>query len=102
MIVGSHDRHLLRNTVDKFNLTEDQMVFFFDEGMEDYKNQVRENRVNIKINAHTEDMNVVSRKSNRQNLARVWVLSRLLKMVMRKIEIVTHDLQERVRLAQSI
>ncbi len=102
LIVVSHDRHLLRNTVDKFYLIEDNRVFLFDGDMKDYENRLRENRISLKTNRLIEDKNSVSRKSNRQNLARERVLTRPLRMEIRQIELEMQDLQERLLEMQKI
>ena len=102
LIVVSHDRHLLRNTVDKFYLIEDHKVLLFDGEIKDYESRLRENQISIKSSRLTEGKNILSRKSNRQNSAKERVLTRSLKVEIRRIESEMRDLQERVLEAQRI
>lgn len=74
VIVVSHDRHLLRNTVDQFLLVADGIVDIFDGDLDDYSRWLLEQRKNSrdseKTNKQTAD-STNSRKEQRQQTAEI-------------------------------
>jgi len=96
LIVVSHDRHLLRATVDDFWLIEDGTVRPFEGDLDDYSRYAQERRTQqdgLAVSGETVDRKLQKRQEaeNRQRLS---ALKKPLEQRIAKIEKELHPLQE--------
>ena len=70
LVVVSHDRHLLRNTVDEFYLVHDQKVEPFNGDLEDYQKWLAETNAKEQANRNNNDKKVENTGINRKEQKR--------------------------------
>tara|TARA_R110000824_G_scaffold288508_2_gene476471 strand:+ start:38967 stop:40856 length:1890 start_codon:yes stop_codon:yes gene_type:complete len=85
LILVSHDRHLLGNTVDQFLLVKDGKLEFFDGDLNDYEKLLLE-KDKIEINSGKEQQNKFSKKELRQQSAEKRTQLKSLRQLTGKLE----------------
>lgn len=86
MLLVSHDRHLINTVCDNFLLVKDKKVTVFDGTLNDYRNMLKDDNANKKLNSQSKAPQKVQKQQNYQQRKELNALNNKLKKTEGKLE----------------